>query len=105
MSIQNQLLGSGVITFSDGTKDYAEVVLHLGAEIKIISIGVGGGFNGMSAQLTPEEFISGAYDDVIYGLKLTWLLRSISRLGPKNVSASDIYSLFQDYSKTRNNAN
>jgi hypothetical protein len=98
MNKQNQILASGVIKFSDGTEDFAEVVLHQKTEIKFITIGVGsGGFNGMSVQLTPNEFISGAYDDVIFGLKLTWLLRSISRIGPNIVTAADISLLYKEF--------
>ena len=101
MNKQNIILASGVVKFSDGTEDFAEVILHTKMDIKIITIGGGsGGFNGMSVQLTPEEFISGAYDDVIFGLKLTWLLRAITSFGPEKVTSADVIRFYTDFSKS-----
>lgn len=85
-----QVLSSGFIQFSNGTTDFAEVVLHPEVPSQFITIGVGNGFNGASSQLTPSEFISGPYDDIIFGLKLTGLLRFITKIGPGKVTAEEI---------------
>lgn len=91
----SRLLASGIVEFADGKREYAEVTLSKKSTAGFITIGVGsGGFNGMSAQLTPVEFISGPYDDVILGLKLSWLRDFILRVGPEKVSAADILECF-----------
>ncbi len=89
-------LASGQVEFSDGHSDFTEVVLHRNEAERFLTIGVGsGGMGGMSAQLTPAEFICGDYDDVINGLQLTWLLQLIKRIGPQKVTAADIQAYFE----------
>lgn len=55
-----------------------------------ISIGVGQGFDAVSVQVTPEAFVSGDYDDVIYGLHLEQVKSHILFVAPRRVQVKEL---------------